>query len=416
MGQKPAKPRNRFFRTNLTAMDDKYRSYPAKRFTRLHTCVITRAMKDGFLKPELIQAKVRLEPAHSRVRPAVFSKDQGSSSVPTLVIENRYVDGKAVKTILLDSVPSMANRMEALLAAKREEIGFDDIAVKVEMDSFSGEPQEELISQWLLPHRVYDAILRDSLIALNGEKVPFFSTEIGRKLARGEPASLFRYAPNVYLFGAWNSHIQAGVGARVAPRIERAVVAEVYGLDPQLLSHPGSRRDPLGIPGNLPLTKTSQEYQDWIKQQGKTGSNMSDLGYGNLPPKLETLEVSVSEVRLDFLVTPVPWQQRGLPGEVREVLFLLALLALSLLLEDGHLHLRSGTTLQLAEQVVLRGREGSFPLPSPEELIEQVKKAASRLPDEYRWKGERLILEPMEAIKKILREQEGLRLEVKQSR
>lgn len=360
--------------------------------------------------PKPLKASIRLEPAHSRVRPAIFSKDQGSSTVPTLVIEERYVDGKPVKTVLLDSVPSMANRMEALLITKRGEIGFDDIEVRVEASSLSG--QEQFISQWLLPHRVYDAILRDSLL----DGTPFFNTDIGRRLARGESTSLFRYAPNVYLFGAWNSHIQAGVGARVAPRIERAVVAEVYGLEPRLLSSAETRKDPLSIPGNLPIEKTPKDYQEWIKQMGKTGSEMSALGYGNLPPKLKTLEASVSEVRLDFLVTPIPWYQQGLPEEVQEVLFLFALLGLSLLLKDDYLHLRSGTTLQLTEEVVLRNRQEELPLPSTQEIIERIKEAASRLPEEYRWKGEILALEPMEAIKTILRDQEALRLEVKKGR
>jgi len=368
-------------------------------------------MKANSLTPKPVRASVRLRPTHTRVRPAVYVEGTGSDMSPTLVLEERYVEGKPVQTILLDSVPSMANRMEELLHARRERLGFDDIAVKIPVNSPSGERQEQLLSQWQLPHRLYDALVRDSL--LDGQ--PFFSTPLGSALARGEVALLFRYAPNVYLFGAWNSHAQAGIGARLAPRIERALVTEVYGLEPRLLSRPGGRRDPLGIPGDLPLQRVPA-YQERASELGANASKLSELGFGNIPPSLESLEVSLAEARLDFLLTPIPWRQRGLPEEVQRVLFLTGLLGLALLLKEGYLHLRSGTTLQVAEEVVLElGGEG-LPLPSPEELEEVIREALPHLPEEYRWRGETVTLEPIPALRSLLEDQEALRQEARRGR
>ena len=75
--------------------------------------------------------------------------------------ELRRVNGREVNTVLLDSVQSQANRMElALLAAYEHK----DIAIPLLVTDFSPWfPSVGRLTTLEAPHRVYDAIFRDSL-------------------------------------------------------------------------------------------------------------------------------------------------------------------------------------------------------------------------------------------------------------
>src|SRR5262249_1538402 len=109
------------------------------------------------------------------------------------------------------------------------------------------------------PHRVYDAILRDSL--LNGE--PFMKSDTGMRLAKPKPEDasiLAETSPTALLFGAWHSTGEGGaIGARFARCLSSEIVAVNVPVDEitdsrtgevELRSagrRTGSRIDPLGI-------------------------------------------------------------------------------------------------------------------------------------------------------------------------
>lgn len=368
----------------------------------------------------VLQARIPLEPLSSRIRPAVFAKEEGGKLEPLLALGHRYL-GAPQDTVILDSPASMANRMEEALYALRAELGLNDIRVDL---------GDAAYSIWQLPHRVYDAAVRDS--QWSGQE--FFLTDLGKKLALGDPQTLFRWSPNSLLFGSWNSHAQAGIGARLAPRIERAVLAEVLGLGPKRVPRPGSRKDPLGIPGDAMLTEAYKERARTLgilkndkddkegenegkgKARGKTNA-LSTLGFGNVPPTLQDLDVSVQEGVLDFLCTRIPLEQRRLPEPAQGVLVLLGLLGLASLLERGVLHLRSGTALRVG-RVALRAFPGEeeLSLPPKEELIGGIKALLEELPEGWRWTGEELVLTPLPALKEIYEGQHELRADTKRKR
>jgi CRISPR-associated protein Csb1 len=368
----------------------------------------------------VLQARIPLEPLSSRIRPAVFAKDkdEGGKLEPFLAEGHRYL-GAPQNTVILDSPASMANRMEEALYALRAELGLNDIRVDF---------GDVAYSIWQLPHRIYDAAVRDS----QWSDQEFFQTDLGKKLALGDPQALFKWSPNSLLFGSWNSHAQAGIGARLAPRIERAVLAEVLGLGPERVPRPGSRRDPLGIPGDATVTEAYMERAKELgifkkddkgdkegegegkaKARGKRKA-LSTLGFGNVPPTLQDLDVSVQEGVLDFLCTRIPLEQRRLPEPAQGVLVLLGLLGLASLLERGVLHLRSGTALRV-ERVALRAFPGEeeFSLPPKEELIGGIKALLKELPEGWRWTGEELVLTPLPALKEIYEGQHQLRADTK---
>ena len=77
------------------------------------------------------------------------------------------------------------------------------------------------------PHRVYDAIIRDSLL----DDVPFMESEQGRRLAAATPAAataLLEISPSALLFGAWHSQ---GEGGGLGAKFPRALVSEIMGVD-----------------------------------------------------------------------------------------------------------------------------------------------------------------------------------------
>jgi CRISPR-associated protein Csb1 len=368
----------------------------------------------------VLQARIPLKPLSSRIRPAVFAKDkdEGGKLEPFLALGHRYL-GAPQNTVILDSPASMANRMEEALYALRAELGLNDIRVDF---------GDAAYSIWQLPHRIYDAAVRDS----QWSDQEFFQTDLGKKLALGDPQALFKWSPNSLLFGSWNSHAQAGIGARLAPRIERAVLAEVLGLGPERVPRPGSRRDPLGIPGDATVTEAYMERAKELgifkkddkgdkegegegkaKARGKRKA-LSTLGFGNVPPTLQDLDVSIQEGVLEFLCTRIPLEQRRLPEPAQGVLVLLGLLGLASLLERGVLHLRSGTALRVA-RVALRAFPGEeeFSLPPKEELIGGIKALLEELPEGWRWTGEELVLTPLPALKEIYEGQHQLRADTK---
>ncbi len=170
------------------------------------------------------------------------------------------------KAVQVDSVGSFANRIEQALAALNT---LPEITTQV------GDRQ---LSIHELPHRAYDAILRDSL--LDGQ--PWRSSAIGKAVLDSTPrnaTALYTYAPLTLLLGGWDSHGgDAGRGAKIA----RAVACEIWGYEVVTARHLTQRIDPLSI------TRDTEPHAivDGILTQvaeGGNGVRPSELGHGDVP-------------------------------------------------------------------------------------------------------------------------------------
>ena len=147
---------------------------------------------------------------------------EGRNPPPRHVLERRRVDGADVWCALVDSVQSQANRLEeALLAAVREDAAVVPyVTVDFRAAQLAGITE---ITSLDAPHRVYDAILRDS--ELDGEAFP--KSALGRRLAEAKPqdaTALLEVSPTALLFGAWNS---TGEGGGLGAKFPRALVSEI---------------------------------------------------------------------------------------------------------------------------------------------------------------------------------------------
>jgi CRISPR-associated protein Csb1 len=187
--------------------------------------------------------------------------------------EKRRLGGKEIETVLLDSVQSQANRMEmALLGAyRRGEIAFPLLSV-----DFSKEfPDIGEITALEAPHRIADAIFRDSLLdgksfreSGPGERF------VGARISNATP--LLELCPTALIFGVWDSTgVQGGLGAK----FERTIVSEIVGYESVLGRKTASRIDPLQIQ-NVPLYETLDG--DWTVDENaaKQGSKGEPVLYG----------------------------------------------------------------------------------------------------------------------------------------
>jgi CRISPR-associated protein Csb1 len=151
--------------------------------------------------------------------------------------------GSVRQAVALDSVASQANRFElALLDAVRR----GDLAVPVTSVDFRDIPGLaglDRISDYEAPHRIFDALLRDSY---DGEHL-FRNGPAGRAITEARPrdaAGLYHHSPHTLVFGGWDS--TGPRGARGA-RYERAITSEIVALGIEPGKKTASRIDPVGI-------------------------------------------------------------------------------------------------------------------------------------------------------------------------
>jgi len=157
-------------------------------------------------------------------------------------------DQPSVECVLLASVADQANRQEEAL--EEEAAGGIPIPMlRVRFDEF---PEIGTVSTLRAPHRVFDAILRDS--QLDGE--PFFKTELYKSFARSsqrDATALFGYCPSALLYGAWDSTGSAG---GLGNKFARAVTAEIVGFNAEWgHTQGGVRVDPLGASRRVKISK-----------------------------------------------------------------------------------------------------------------------------------------------------------------
>ncbi len=209
--------------------------------------------------------------------------------------EERRINGETVKCVLLDSVQSQANRMELALQDAIDE-GLITLPLITVNFTNTVAPWAGKISSLQAPHRIADAILRDS--EYNG--VPFRQSEVGNLLAETSVHSatiLFQYCPTALVFGMWDSTgPRGGMGAKFA----RAVVSEIIGVNAVPGERTSSRIDPLQI-----AVKAGPVYamgdDDWTLDKerankddkgnpilyGKKGEGKpSSVNHGNVTPSL----------------------------------------------------------------------------------------------------------------------------------
>lgn len=289
--------------------------------------------------------------------------------------------------ILIESTQSWANRLEELL--DNPEVGVGGLQVTAAGRTLS-------VNQ--LPHRIFDALLRDSELA--GQ--PFRATPLGQSLteARADNATaLLENAPGTLLFGAWDSFAGAKMGAAKWPA---ALSGQIMGFDALQTQKAGIRIDPMNIAKDAVTGfKSESRAEGWTIDETRAVKDAkgkpvplekaSEIGHGHILATLATKGAWVNriELRSSLSLTRLrryhfPVQGHTTPAADAAAQTYLAALALWLMhtrLVAG-LELRAGAELDATEAVfVLRSPlQPDTPLPvtpdSTRHALQQALQAA----------------------------------------
>lgn len=207
-----------------------------------------------------------------------------------------------VPCVVLDTVQSQANNAEAALQAA---LDAGTIKIPVIQVNFAANAPDNvndgdtklkeqvgqggIITSLQVPHRLADAILRDSEYKVEKEgeepkKVPFRSSSIGDSLNTASQMNalpVYQYCPTALLFGMWDSTgPKGGLGAK----FERAFVSEVVGINAQVGDlMRGVRRDPVEIRAKVQVQKLENKAFRVLGPDVKGGVSPSKINHSSVP-------------------------------------------------------------------------------------------------------------------------------------
>ena len=261
-----------------------------------------------------LRSRMDLQPAGGvgdKIFPPSYSVDNRAEH--RYAVEERQMGNsdKLSITVLLDSVASQANRAElALLDGwERNELKFPVPYVDFTNDGDAIDYERLTVLE--APHRLADAIFRDSIL----DGTLFRLSDVGRAITEATPRNatdLFRYSPTSLLFGMWDS---TGPKGGLGSKFQRAYVSEVVGFDAAVGKKVGSRLDPLQIekvvaedrvynsadPTEVWTTDVRRAAQEKGKpvhasrgsESGEAGQP-SKINHGNIVPSIDSLAGGVT--------------------------------------------------------------------------------------------------------------------------
>jgi len=306
-----------------------------------------------------LRLRLRLQPLYG----------QGEIVFPCTVAGGKYQTSKrripgfseSVECTILDSVQSQANRMEDALLA---DIRAGNIFLPHVVTDFSKvdglqKPVGE-ITCFDAPHRIFDAILRDSVDS-TGKHFPF--TPEGEAAIRSnsrDASALFEISPASLLFGSWDS---TGVSGGLGEKYTRCVVSELVAVNVERGVRAGTRIDPLNSAGEIDPAAILKEIKDPMWQdlsKNRKIKKPSELNHSSVPWEGGSEREPHGGVTCDYIqqsttISLPALRQLGFPlGDAKRsaaaqtVLAAIALHAAALTVERGW-HLRSRCDLTLEQ-------------------------------------------------------------------
>ncbi len=243
-----------FFDCKLAQTEYAKRKYLNRNIARNVNALTIKQLGDALIgSAAAFRCRRKLQPAAGeggKVFPPTFAG-------AVYAVEQRRIPGRPdpVTCVVLDTVQSQANRMELAL---QEALDADRIKIPVVKVNFSewsptGDVDADkqsgrlidavgAITSLQVPHRLADAILRDSQTK---EGTEFRKSDKGKTLntvSQQNATALYQLCPTALVFGMWDSTgPKGGLGAK----FERAVVSEVIGVGASFGVRTASRIDPL---------------------------------------------------------------------------------------------------------------------------------------------------------------------------
>jgi CRISPR-associated protein Csb1 len=395
-----------------------------------------------------VRSNQHLQPAQGqggKVFPPTYGVRAGRTKY---AFEERVVDGDRVQAVLLDSVASQANRFELALLDAWES---DELRLPVPYVDFGGHDgvaDVDRISVLEAPHRVADAIFRDSLL----DGTLFRLTDAGRAITEAssrDATGLFTYSPTALLFGMWDS---TGPKGGLGSKFQRAIVSEIVGIDAEPGVTVSSRIDPLAIEREAATIYTHADpNQEWTLDPDEARTDdkgnpvkfsrsgteeqpgrPSMINHGNVTPSIDgdaggvTFDYALQTSVLSFAALrklrfvhdaegrPLPRERhRQAETAARSVLAAIGLAAMTSQYElDYDLRSRCVLVPQEPFSLELLQRDGSPAQPfhlDSEGACQLVREAADAAADHgLTWPDHALVLEPTPKLVELLRQSRRL--------
>ena len=344
------------------------------------------------------------------VKPAVY---EGGEYQYDFRWRGRGDERSIVAAIVIDNVPSQANRIEAALCRSRKALGLPELVL--DLQGVAGLPVHlpRSISSFSFPHRNADAYLRDAALG----DVPFPKTDIGRSILVGtvdEPSALMAWLPQALLFGFWQSHLgKKGPQSKLA----RSWVSEIVGFDPAStsVSVKGLKGDPLNLSIADAIEYDDQNLLLWsmadAKKAGKSKSkdSLAEIGHGQVPLSGSPAGVSFRELEQQSSLSFAGLRRINASAEARALVAAIGLVG-HVLAFGRSMSLRSGCELRPVDaRWQWRGADGDVEVAAlgPDSaatlIAECVARAQSAGVALDGWSSDPLVLVPGKNLEAVIR-------------
>ena len=195
-------------------------------------------------------------------------------------------DEAPTPVIVIDNVPSQANRLEEALRRHRESIQVPELVLDFSTVGNLPAHLPRLLSSLEFPHRNADAYLRDARL----DDDDFTRTDLGRAIFGATPQAcgpLMAWFPQALLFGFWQSHLGK---KRHNTKHARAWVSEIVGWNPAATDTRvlGLKGDALNLNTDAAITSDPDDRMSWDigkveKVEGGKKDKLSEIGHGQVP-------------------------------------------------------------------------------------------------------------------------------------
>ena len=216
------------------------------------------------------------------VKPAVY---EGG----TYQIDRRWAspsDDAPTPVIVIDNVPSQANRLEEAIRRHRGSIGVPELVLDLTGVGNLPAHLPRQLSSLQFPHRNADAYLRDARLGADD----FTQTDLGRTIFGATPEAcgpLMAWFPQALLYGFWQSHLGK---KRQNTKHARAWVSEIVGWSPASTDTKvlGLKGDALNLSTDEAITSSPDDRLKWDigkveKVEGGKRDKLSEIGHGQVP-------------------------------------------------------------------------------------------------------------------------------------
>ena len=195
-------------------------------------------------------------------------------------------DGEPTQVIVIDNVPSQANRLEEAMRRNRDSMRIPEFVLDLSDMPHLPAHLPRRLSSFEFPHRNADAYLRDA--ELDGQD--FLKTEIGQAIFGATAQTcgpLVAWFPQALLYGFWQSHLGK---KRQNTKHARAWVSEIIGWQPASTETRvlGLKGDALNLNTDDAVTSNPGDRTTWevgkgARIEGAKSDKLSEIGHGQVP-------------------------------------------------------------------------------------------------------------------------------------